>query len=230
MSGRHHNVSLSGEFGTFKFGRQSSPYYGATTWDGSQAFGGSTDPFSRSSGISYASNLGGPFSLSALVGSGDAGKDGKSDGVNHVEIAASLATGPMTVSVGYYDNSTKMKEKERIGGTVGGQLAAFNWKVGFDAGTDTCGMKCDDERLGFHLGYTIGNGNIYTNYSDMDSDSEKYDEKGYMQDKSTWVFGYSHVLAKNVVVYAETSMADKKHKDAGDITSTATAVAIKVGF
>ena len=229
MSARHHNVSLSGDFGTFKFGRQSSPYYGATTWDGTQAFGGLTDPFSRSSGISFASNLEGPFSFSALVGSGDAGADGTSDGANHIEVAASLAAGPVNVSVGYYDNDTDMNEKDRIGGTAGGQLAGFNWEVGFDAGTDTCGAKCDDERVGFHLGYTIGDGNLYTNYSDTDSDSMDY-EKSYMADKSRWVFGYSHVVAKNVVVYAETAMTDKTHETAGDITSTSTAVALKVGF
>ena len=52
---RHHHVFLSGGFGTLTFGQQDAPYYGATTWDGSQTLGGLTDFIFRASGITYAS-------------------------------------------------------------------------------------------------------------------------------------------------------------------------------
>ena len=219
LKARHHNVSLSGDFGTLKFGQQDAPYYGATTWDGSQTLGGLTDFVFRSSGVSYASNLGGPFGFSVLVGSGMGGEEAKSDGANHIEIATNLAAGPVSLNVGYFDDDGG---QERIGGTVGGNLAAINWKVGYDSGRDSCGMKCDDDRFGFHVGYAIGDGNAYMQFSDQDSDMDSSDTDG-------WVFGYSHVLAPGVVVYAEHGTTDKGASGA-EVSSTSTVAAVKVSF
>ena len=66
MSARHHNVYLSGAFGTVTFGQQDAPYYGATTWDGSQTLGGITDFIFRTTGVGYASNSWAAHSASVL--------------------------------------------------------------------------------------------------------------------------------------------------------------------
>ena len=224
LTARHHNVYLSGAFGTFKFGRQDAPYYGATTWDGSQTLGGLTDfgvidGDSRASGVSFASNLGGPLSVHVLLGSGEGGADASGEGADHINARASLAAGPVNISVGYRDDEDM---SERMGGTVGGSVASINWKVGADAGTDSCGAGCDDDRFGFHVGYAVGSGNAYVQFSELDSDDD-------MKDTDGWVFGYSHVLAGNVVVYAEHGTTDSMD-DAGDLKSTTTVVALKVGF
>ena len=224
LTARHHNVSLSGAFGTFKFGRQGAPYYSATTWDGSQTLGGITDfsaigGASRASGVSYASNLGGPFSFHVLLGSADGGADGSGDGADHVNAGASLAAGPVNISVGYRDDKDA---SERIGGAVGGNVASINWKVGADTGTDSCGADCDDDRFGFHVGYALGSGNAYMQFSDLDSDND-------MKDTNGWVFGYAHALSDNVMVYAEYGTTDSMDDD-GELTSTTTVVALKVGF
>ena len=224
LTKRHHNVHLSGDFGTFKFGRQSAPYYSATTWDGAQTLGGITDfgaiaGAARATGVSFASNLGGPFSFHVLLGSGDGGADGKGEGADHVNAGANLAAGPINLSLGYRDDEDMSR---RVGGTAGGSVASINWKVGADTGMDSCGDDCDDDRFGFHVGYIVGSGNAYVQFSDLDSDQDAKDTDG-------WIFGYSHVLAENVVVYAEYGTQDSIDDD-GDLTSTNTVVALKVGF
>ena len=227
LSARHHNVYLSGAFGTLKFGRQGAPYYSATTWDGSQTLGGLTDfdpvmtgGSSRATGVSYASNLGGPFSFHVLLGSGEGGADTSGEGADHINAGASLAAGPVNLSVGYRDDKDM---SERVGGTVGGSVASISWKVGADTGTDSCGPNCDDDRFGFHVGYAVGSGNAYVQFSDLDSDQD-------MNDTNGWVFGYSHVLADNVVVYAEHGTTDSMDEMAGEVRATTTVVALKVGF
>ena len=146
---RYHNVSLAGAFGTFTLGQQDAPYHGATSWDGSNALGGLTNGdviggASRISGVSYASNLGGPFSFSVLLGSGLHGTDATSDGANHISAGASLAAGPVKLSVGYRDDDDGVDAagaavvgSTRIGGTVGGSVAGIGWEVGADSGEDS---------------------------------------------------------------------------------------------
>ena len=89
--------------------------------------------------------------------------------------------GPVNLSVGYRDDKDM---SERMGGTVGGSVASISWKVGADTGTDSCGPNCDDDRFGFHVGYAVGSGNAYVQFSDLDSDQD-------MNDTNGWVFGYS---------------------------------------
>ena len=224
LSARHHNVSLSGDFGTIKLGRQSAPYYGATTWDGSQTLGGltdfdpvMTDGSSRATGVSYASNLGGPFSFSVLLGSGVGGADTKGEGVDHINAGAALSAGPVNLSLGFRNDKDGI---QRLGGTASGSMGPVSLKVGADSGTDSCGADCDDTRFGFHAGFTVGSGNAYTQYSNLDSDDDANDTDG-------WVFGYSHVLATNVVAYAEHGMTND---DSEDTTANTTVIALKVGF
>ena len=224
LTERHHNVSLSGAFGTVKFGRQSSPFYGATTWDGSQTLGGLTDPIFRTTGTSFSSALGGPFNFAVLMSANaDAGGGTGSD---HVEASGSLAAGPVTLTAAYMQASGLSgvgDDSKHMGGTVSGTTGPINWHTGFVSSTDQCGDDCDQERYGFHVGYAVGDGNVYTQYSEQDSDMD-------MADKNGWVFGYSHVLAKNVVVYAEHGATDMMHDTAGEITTATTVFALKVGF
>lgn len=224
LTERHHNVSLSGAFGTVKFGRQSSPFYGATTWDGSQTLGGITDPIFRTTGASFSSALGGPFNFAILMSANaDAGTGTGSD---HVEASGSLAAGPVTLTAAYMNASglkDVMDDSKHMGGTVGGTVGPINWHTGFVSSTDQCGDDCDQERYGFHVGYAIGDGNVYTQYSELDSDMDA-------EDKNGWVFGYSHVLADNVVVYAEHGATDMMDAAVGEITAATTVFALKVGF
>ena len=219
---RLHNVYLSGAFGTVTFGQQNGPYYGATTWDNSHALGGLTDfidnvnKSSRASGVSYASNLGGPFSFKVLAGSATGGAEASGDGINNLQVSGSLNAGPITLNLGYQDNDDA---DERIGGTVSGNLAAIDWKVGFDSGSDAGGKDIDDDRYGLHVGYTIGAGNAYVQFSDMDSDDDTKDTDGLL-------LGYAHTLADNVVVYAEYATSD----DYQNVTTTKSVFAVKVGF
>ena len=251
LSARHHNVSLTGAFGTVKFGRQSSPYYGASTWDGSQTLGGLTDFRFRTTGVGYQSDLGGPFNFAVLAGDGadgapighklapadqtgatvtvdhTAAKSEAGGGVDHIEVTGSLAAGPISFNVGFMQ---QVDDAERIGGTVAGGMAGFNWTLGYETATDaaTCGtapatMSCDEDRYGFHLGYTIGSGNAYVQFSERDSDNNARDTSGF-------VFGYWHALSDNVVVYAEHGTTDTESAAGAETTTTTTVFAVKVGF
>ena len=225
VSARYHNVYLSGPFGTTTFGQQDAPYHGGTSWDGSNALGGLTNGASRISGVSYASNLGGPFSFSALLGSGAAGADAAGDGVNHTSASASLATGAVTLSVGYRDDDDTATTvgSTRIGGTAGGSLAAINWEIGANSGQDSCGNNCDDDAYGFHAGYTMGDGNAFVQFSERDSDDNMMDTDG-------WVFGYSHTLAPGVLVYAEHRTVDSMSETDGEVTTTTSVAYLSVDF
>lgn len=242
MTARHHHVYLSGDFGTFTFGQQDAPYYGATTWDGAQTLGGATDFLFRSSGVSYASNTGGPFDFSVLFGSGKGGAEKAEDGANHIEASAKFAAGPINMSLGYYNDDDETADgmrkegMQRIGGTVGGNYGPINWVVGYDSGEDVEieGVMGDDDRYGFHLGYAIGaSGNLYTQYSAQNwSDDEA--ALNIDADLDSWLVGYSHVLAPGVVVYGEYSSTDvsgdvDNMKVAGVDTDKAV-VAVKVSF
>ena len=225
LSKRQQNVSLAGEFGTVKFGNQDAPYYNATTWDGAQTLGGLTDfrvidGSSRASGVSFASNLGGPFSFHVLAGSGQGGVEGTGGGADHLQVQGTLATGPVTLNIGYQDNDDG---QERIGGTVGGSIAAINWEIGYDAGTDSCGMDCDDDRYGAHVGYAVGDGNAYVQYAELDSDMDTGDTDG-------WLVGYAHTLATNVVVYAEHGRTNTMDAMDGEVATNTTVFAVKIGF
>ena len=253
MGARHHHVYLSGGFGTVTIGQQSSPYYGATTWDSSSSLGGVTDFVFRSSGVSYASSLGGPFDFKVLFGSGKGGAEKAEDGVNHIEASASFSAGPVNMSLGIFndDDEGGVDGVQRIGGTVGGNVGPINWQVGFDSGEDSksevkggkwMGGKVaaavedglvvhDDDRYGLHLGYAVSEaGNLYTQYSGQNwSDDEDLDA-----DRNSWLIGYKHVLAPGVTVYGEyrnTSVdATSEGVTVVDVSTDTAVVALKVDF
>lgn len=259
MTARHHHVYLSGDFGTATFGQQDAPYYGATTWDGSQTLGGATDFLYRSSGISYASNLGGPFSFKVLFGARKGGAEGSEDGLDHVEASANFAAGPVNMSLGVYNDAdktvggVKIDGMQRVGGTVGGNAGPINWEIGFDSGENSMSKVADgkwlggkvrsgydedgdvthdDDRYGVHLGYAVSEaGNLYMQYS-----GQKYsvDDSNDEANRNSWLIGYSHVLAAGVVVYGEYSNTSVDAEVDGmtvvDVGTNKAVVALKVGF
>ena len=236
LSARHHNVSLSGGFGTVTFGQQSDPYYGAVTWDGAAHLGGGTDFGLRRQGAAYSSALGGPFDFSVFVSDGGAG-----GGADHRAIAGSFDFGPIALSLGYMQ---QVDDAERLGGTVGGDLGGVNWKVGYESATDLVGFVdaadanpdpecgaagaiCDADRYGFHLGYAVGGGgpgggNAYVQFGERDSDSN-------VRDTDYWLFGYSHYVSESVTVDAVYRTQDTMPSGVDQTDSTAIVV-VKVDF
>lgn len=240
LTPRHHNVSLSGEFGTARFGQQSSPYYGAVTWDGSNQLGGATDFGLRLPGVSFTSSLGGPFAFSVLAG------DGGGDGADHVEATGSLSAGPVNLNVGFMQQED---EGERVGGTVGGTMAGIDWEVGYETATDvTCtpaeaastthtagtaehvttaaadAVICDEDRYGFHVGYTHGagpgGGTAFVQYGNRDSGVAA-------NDLDYWVVGYSYYVSTSVTVQAAHRLQEVGDPGVDDSTSV---LVLKVDF
>lgn len=255
MTARHHHVYLSGDAGTFTFGQQDAPYYGGTTWDGSQTLGGATDFLFRSSGVSYASNLGGPFNFKVLVGSGKGGAEKEEDGANHLEMSASFAAGPVNLNLGFYNDDDMTKDgkkydgKQHLGGTVGGSVGPVNWTIGYDSGEnvmmslmpdekDPPQIMGDQDRYGFHLGYAVGeSGNLYMQYSARDW-TDSVAAHNAKIDLDSVLVGYTHVLAKGVVVYGEFSDTSMSTSDGGtkvsgkgtNVDTSKAVVAVKVSF
>lgn len=240
LTQRFHSVSLSGEFGTAEFGRQGSPYHAAVSWDGSNHLGGGTNLADKVQGVSFTSSLGGPFTLSAFAG-GEGG-----DGADHVEARGSLSAGPVNLNVGFMQQAD---DGERIGGTVGGAMAGIDWEVGYGTATDvTCtaamaastahtpgtadhvtsaavpAVMCDEDRYGFHVGYTHGTGPgggvAYMQYGDRDSDVAA-------RDLSYWVFGYAYYVSTAVTVVAEHRSREVGNPGVDDSTSV---LVLKVDF
>lgn len=246
LSARLHNVSLSGDFGTVKLGQQDAPYYYATTWDEAAQLGGGTDVGSRVEGASFSSNPGGPFSFSVLAN--DGGSDGNDgNGADYIEATGSLSVGAISLSGGFMRQAD---DGERIGGAVGGAMAGIDLKVGFESATDiTCTAAmavsvthdvmeadnhketatspefCDEDRYGFHMGYTHsggepGGGTAYVQFGDRDSDVGK-------RDLSYWLFGYQHYVSTKVTVQAVHRIKEEGDPGADDSTSV---LVLKVDF
>ena len=215
---RHQNVWLSGAFGKVTLGQQGSPYYSAVSWDGVYLFGGLQDPSSRRSGVTYQTTLDGPFSFQMGISDDNTAKNkkgkltGAGDGVDGYELAASYTMGDMaTVSLGYHgedDDGT-----DSIGGTVGGSVSGLSWKVGYR--TDDHANNVDTKYYGFHLGYGIGDGRIYGQYEDFNSDVSTADDDSI-------ILGYTHSLGTNTRVILEHQRPDDGQNR--------TALALRVDF
>ena len=212
---RHQNVWLGGEMGRVTLGQQSSPYQGATSWDGTNFTGGTGQPLdSRSSGVSFSSDLGGPFNFKAMVMDDDSHMTGEmndkptgyGEGADKYELSGSLAAGGVNINVGYASKDMN----SHMGATVGGSFGALGWEVGFE--TDDPDEGEDTSRAGFFADYSIGSGAFYFYMADQSGAKEN----------STWTTGYSHGLGSGVKVIAE-------HRDR-DSDGTLSILAVVVGF
>lgn len=229
---RHQNVWLGGDMGRITLGQQGSPYHSAVGWDGTNFMGGNfamAPGGSRKQGISFASDLGGPFNFSALIVDDNShmtpglshGKDddgmlvhkemmptGYGEGVDGFELSGSLATGGVNINVGYADNDTA----SFMGATVGGSLGGIGWEVGFETKNPDMSGEEDSNLAGLFVDYSLGAGAVYFYYEG---------ESGAGDDKA-WVAGYSHGLGSGVKVIGE-------HRDK-DSTGTTSILAVVVGF
>ena len=229
---RHQNVWLEGGMGRITLGQQGSPYHSAVAWDGTNFTG---DNFamapgtSRLQGVSFASNLGGPFDFKAMIvddnshmtpelshGKDDDGnpihKDmtstGYGEGVDGFELSGSLAAGGMNINVGYADNDTA----SFMGATVGGSLGGVGWEVGFETMNPDMSGSEDTNLAGLFVDYSLGAGAVYFYYEG---------QSGAADDKA-WVAGYSHGLGSGVKVIGE-------HRDV-ESSGTTSILAVVVGF
>ena len=211
---RHQNVWLSGAFGKVTLGQQGSPYHSHTAWDNSNLFG-NWNPFtgSRLQGISYASNLGGPFNFSALVTDDNMadGGGGNGSGLDTFEVGGTLSAGPVNLGAGYQGSDGA----DLMGGKVGGSLAGVGWALAFESMTTDSGAA-DANRYGFNLEYSTTDGRAYVYYEDMQPDNTT--------DRNYLLLGYSHTIGPGVVVIAEYQLPSD------DSNPERSAVAVRVDF
>ena len=196
----------------------------------------------RATGVKYSTQLDGPFKFEAMVSDDNSNpnaypknpnaypvhpnqpripsrpgdpnfipQDGSGDGLDRYELTGSFAVADVVnVSLGYVGRDDGGMDS--LGGTVGGSINSFTWKVGYqsnDAAND------DSKYYGFHVGYGIGGGNLYMQYEDYNTDS-KANENDYL------IFGYSHSLGTNTRIIAEHLRPDTGQKR--------TAVVLRVDF
>ena len=206
---RHQNVWLGGDMGRITLGQQGSPYQAATSWDGANFFGGNLQLVgSRKAGVSFASDLGGPFNFKALLVDDASHGEGYGDGVDGFEVSGSLSAGGVNLNVGYADNDTA----SFMGATVGGSFGSLGWEVGFETMNPDMSGSEDSNLAGLFVDYSLGAGAVYFYYEG---------ESGAGDDKA-WVAGYSHGLGSGVKVIGE-------HRDR-DTTGTTSVLAVVVGF
>ena len=205
FSTRHQNVWLQGSLGRVTLGQQSSPYYGAVTWDGANFTGGIGDPSLRVAGISYGTQLDGPFNFQVMV-LDDNPVGSSTDVVDSIELAASFDAGVATISLGYIERDDNGPYS--AGAAVGGAAGAMSWKVGYQTNEDS------SDYYGFHLGYGIGSGNAYLQYDNVDPDIGS--------DTRATIVGYSHPVGTNTRIIGE-------HRNVKDATDT-TIVALRINF
>ena len=163
---RHQNVWLQGAFGRMTFGQQGSTFHSATTWDGTNLYGGNTEGHGSSRGTGLKLAFGGDdLPVSVEVMARDDGKSGGGAGdslLDRLEFKAQADVGSwVTVSGGYLrlrqDNESICKDKmdddlvkcnmenpgvrslgdmSAWGGTLGGAAGGLSWKMGYATSSD----------------------------------------------------------------------------------------------
>lgn len=206
---RHQNVWLEGGMGRVTLGQQGSPYYGAVSWDGTNFTGGTWDYGSRRAGVSFKSNLGGPFNFGVMFRDDDGSQPSSEDAVDRYELAASFDIGDFaTFGLGWVGGDDDYKND--AGSTLGGSAGGLSWKVGYQTKEDT------HDLYGFHLGYGVGGGNLYLNYEDYNHDvNESADDR-------IVIVGYSYGIGPGTKVIGE----HKNQKEGADRTI----LALRVDF
>ena len=192
---RVQKVSLSGEFGTLALGQQWTTYYNATTIDGMSYLGGFAEGGpSRSTGVKYSSNLGGPFNFSAMVSDNNSAGGGNGDGNDIVELSGTLSIAGTSLSVAWRDVDDG---PENMDIRVAGAFGPMNYSIG--GGTQEKANGDDRERFGFHVGYQVmEGGKVYAQYEDIT------DDEGATDASNDWTYlGYVQTLAPGVLVSGE---------------------------
>ena len=206
---RHQNVWLGTEMGRITLGQQGSPYHSAISWDGTNFTGGNLtlSGGSRKAGISFASDLGGPFDFKAMVMDDGSLAGASGEGVDGFELSGSLAAGGVNINVGYADNDMHTL----MGASVGGSLGGLGWEVGFEQKDPEDGAE-DTTDAGLFVDYNLGAGAVYFYYEGLSGAG----------DDTAWVAGYSHGLGSGVKVIGE-------HRDQ-ESAGTTSILAVVVGF
>ena len=206
---RHQNVWLGGEMGRITLGQQGSPYHSAVSWDGTNFTGGelTMSGGSRKQGISFASDLGGPFDFKAMIMDDASHGSGYGEGVDGFEVSGSLAAGGVNINVGYADDDMH----SLMGASVGGSFGSLGWEVGFETKDPEDGTE-DTTDAGMFVDYSLGDGAVYFYYEGLSGAG----------DDTSWVAGYSHGLGSGVKVIGE-------HRDR-ESTGTTSILALVVGF
>ena len=208
---RHQNVWVSGDFGKLTLGQQGSVYNSGVTWDNTNLFGnwngiaGGT----RLQGISYTSNLGGPFNFGLMISDDNShmvpGKDkmlgtdddkptGNGQGVDAIEASGTISAAGLNIGVGYDDNDMRTI----LGFSVGGSFGAMGWDTGYEIEDADNGM--DRDRFGFSVDYSTDAGRAYLYYEDLQPDMGA--------DANYLLLGYSHSVGPGATVIAEYQMPD----------------------
>ena len=213
---RYHNVWVGGGWGKLTIGQRFNLYHTAANWDQASMLGGQVRnnyrTASRLEGISYASNLEGPFSFNIMA----LGNDGEGKkGVDGWIATAHYDFGVATVNLGHnkdsrdaitYDSNTVI--------SVNGSVDNFSYFVAHEQSKDASLPKASVTGLFLRYGITASD-SVYLEY-------EK-EKDGYSR-KNT-VFGYSHSLGNGVVFVAEYSDSTNTYVD-GKLLN----LVIKAGF
>jgi len=225
---RHQNVWISSDLGKLTLGQQGSPYHSAVNWDPSNFTGNvyALSGGSRKSGISYASNLGGPFDFTAMILDDNSDNGYGSDGISRFELSGGLALGAININAGYANHDTDDDDKDHIvaGATVGGSISGIGWEVGFETKDPEKSGEDGTDRVGFYADYDLGPGAPY--FFIEDSSGGKKEDARSMGDGRAWVVGYSHGLGSGVKVIGE----HLNNEDYKGQTSTTSILAIRVDF
>lgn len=218
---RHQNVWLGFDKGQITLGQQGSPYHSAVGWDGTNFTGGNfaMSGGSRKNGISFASDLGGPFNFKALLmddnsveiedEEGKKKKTGYGKGLDAFELSGSLAAGGVTINAGYADNDMHTL----VGASAGGSFSNLGWEIGFETKNPDMSGAEDTNRAGFFVDYDVTKTGAVYFY---------YERESGAGDGTAWVTGYSHGLGSGVKVIGE-------HRD-HDAKGTTSILAVVVGF
>ena len=190
--------------------------------------------------MSFSSALGGPFDFSVFAGDG-----GPGEGVEHIEATGSFAAGPISFAGGYMEEVDGGERiGGTVSGTAANITLLAGYESGSDvecaammpaetaadhgtAGTTgTAGMThdvtdavpaayCDEDRYGFNLTYSMGEGagggKAYIQYGQRDS----ADAHATKRDVDYWTLGYSYFVSETVHVRLVHQTKDAYNKVAG---------------
>ena len=196
---RNHNLWIGGGWGKLKLGQQFNPYHVAANWDQFVTLGGArTGKWDgRIEGISYASNLEGPFSFGLMVtGDGAAPK-----GIDSLYAMAHYNFGVATVNFGYKkENGTDTASYNSSVISVNGSVDNFSYNVAYEQSKSNS-MLPNESITGLFMSYGI-----------TPRDTVRF---GYTPRKvagvevKTTQIGFSHSLGSGLAFFAEHSIESK---------------------